>query len=40
VLDLKRIREDPDGVRAALARRGPAAAQALDQVIELDRARR
>jgi seryl-tRNA synthetase len=40
VLDLKRIREDPDGVRAALARRGPAAAQALDQVIELDRVRR
>ena len=23
MLDLKRIREDPDGVRAALARRGP-----------------
>jgi len=40
VLDLKRIREDPDGVRAALARRGPDAVEGLDRVIELDRSRR
>jgi seryl-tRNA synthetase len=40
VLDLRLIREDPDGVRAALARRGGAAAGGLDQVIELDRRRR
>jgi seryl-tRNA synthetase len=35
VLDLRLIREDPDGVRAALARRGDE--QALERVIELDR---
>jgi seryl-tRNA synthetase len=40
VLDLKRIREDPDGVRAALARRGAGAADALVRVIELDERRR
>jgi seryl-tRNA synthetase len=40
VLDLKLIREDPEGVRAALARRGDAAAGGLDGVIELDRRRR
>jgi seryl-tRNA synthetase len=40
VLDLKLIREDPDGVRAALARRGEGAAAGLDAVIELDRRRR
>jgi seryl-tRNA synthetase len=40
VLDLKRIREDPDGVRAALARRGAGAADALARVIELDERRR
>ncbi len=40
MLDLKRIREDPDGVRAALVRRGADAAQGLDRVIELDRRRR
>jgi seryl-tRNA synthetase len=40
VLDLKRIREDPEGVRAALARRGGESAQALDRVIELDQRRR
>ena len=38
MLDLKRIREDPDGVRAALARRDPALAQALEEVLELDHA--
>jgi seryl-tRNA synthetase len=35
LLDLKLIRQDPEGVRAALARRG--AADGLDQMIELDR---
>ncbi|HXR27944.1 MAG TPA: serine--tRNA ligase [Solirubrobacteraceae bacterium] len=40
MLDLKRIRDDPEGVRAALARRGGDAAQALDGVIELDARRR
>jgi seryl-tRNA synthetase len=36
VLDLKRIREDPDGVRAALARRGPALVGVVDEVLERD----
>ena len=40
MLDLKLIREDPDGVRAALARRGEDAVGGLDRVIELDRRRR
>jgi seryl-tRNA synthetase len=40
VLDLKRIRDEPDGVRAALARRGEHALDGLDRVIELDRRRR
>jgi seryl-tRNA synthetase len=40
VLELKRIREDPEGVRAALARRGGGSADALDRVIELDVLRR
>jgi seryl-tRNA synthetase len=40
VLDLRQIREDPEGVRAALGRRGEQAAEGLDKVIELDRRRR
>jgi seryl-tRNA synthetase len=40
VLDLKRIRQEPDAVRAALERRGPEAAAGLDRVIELDERRR
>jgi seryl-tRNA synthetase len=40
VLDLKRIREDPDDVRAALARRGGDAAGGLERVLELDQRRR
>ena len=40
MLDLRFIREDPDGVRAALARRGPAVAEGLDRVIDLDERRR
>ena len=40
MLDLKLIREDPDGVRAALARRGEQAVAGLERVIALDRRRR
>jgi seryl-tRNA synthetase len=36
VLDLRRIREDPDGVRSALVRRDPALSGALDEVLERD----
>jgi seryl-tRNA synthetase len=36
VLDLKRIRDDPDGVRAALARRGDDAADAIDELLSAD----
>jgi seryl-tRNA synthetase len=40
VLDLKLIREDPEGVRAALNRRGESLAGRLDAVIEQDGRRR
>ncbi len=40
MLDLRLIREDPDGVRDALARRGEQALAGLDAVIDLDRRRR
>jgi seryl-tRNA synthetase len=40
VLDLKLIRADPDAARAALARRGPEAAAALDRALQLDARRR
>ena len=40
MLDLKLIREDPDKVRAALARRGPGEADAVDRLLELDARRR
>ena len=40
MLDLRRIREDPEGVRAALGRRGPEALAGLDPVIALDARRR
>ena len=40
MLDLKLIRQDPEAVRAALARRGPEAAAGLDLVVELDARRR
>jgi seryl-tRNA synthetase len=36
VLDIRLIRRDPDAVRAALARRGPDQAAAVDRVLELD----
>jgi seryl-tRNA synthetase len=37
VLDLRRIREDPDGVRAALQRRDPRLSAALDEALAKDR---
>ena len=40
MLDLRAIREDPEGVRLALSRRGEQAAAGLEQVIELDGRRR
>jgi seryl-tRNA synthetase len=41
VIDLKRLRQDPDGSRASLLRRGdPALAPLLDEILELDRRRR
>jgi seryl-tRNA synthetase len=40
VLDLKLIRQEPDAVRAALARRGSDALAGLERVIELDERRR
>jgi seryl-tRNA synthetase len=42
MLDLRQIRQDPQGVRAALARRGGAAATdaAVDRLVELDAERR
>jgi seryl-tRNA synthetase len=36
VLDIRLIRRDPDAVRAALARRSPEAAAAVDRVLEAD----
>jgi seryl-tRNA synthetase len=38
VLDLNRIRDDPEAVKAALARRGEAAA--VDELLRLDQRRR
>ncbi|HEU4570177.1 MAG TPA: serine--tRNA ligase [Gemmatimonadales bacterium] len=41
MIDIKRLRQDPDGVRAALARRGdPSLDQAVDALLALDRRRR
>jgi seryl-tRNA synthetase len=40
VLDIKLIRQQPDAVREALARRGADVADSLDRVIELDESRR
>jgi seryl-tRNA synthetase len=41
MIDLKRLRQEPDAVRAALARRlDPALDAALDRILELDRRRR
>jgi seryl-tRNA synthetase len=38
VLDLRLIRRDPDAVRASLARRSPAYAERVDELVELDAA--
>jgi seryl-tRNA synthetase len=40
LLDLRSIREDPEPARAALARRGPEAVDALDDLLRLDARRR
>ncbi len=40
MLDLKLIRDDPDRVRAALARRGPGFAELVDRLLDLDATRR
>ena len=40
MLDLKALREDPEAARAALARRGEEAVEALDLVLRLDQRRR
>jgi seryl-tRNA synthetase len=41
VIDIKRLRQDPDGTRAAIARRqDPSAIATLDRILELDRQRR
>lgn len=41
MIDVKRLRHDPEGSRAALARRlDPTVNQAVDRVLELDRRRR
>jgi seryl-tRNA synthetase len=40
VIDLKRLRQDPDGSRASLLRRDPELAPAIDGILELDRQRR
>jgi seryl-tRNA synthetase len=36
MLDIRLIRNDPAGVRAALSRRGPGIAEAVDRVLEID----
>ncbi|MFZ0976911.1 MAG: serine--tRNA ligase, partial [Solirubrobacteraceae bacterium] len=36
MLDIQLIRREPDAVRAALRRRGDAASDAVDRVLELD----
>ncbi len=41
MIDIKRLRQDPDGTRAALARRqDPSAIATLDRILDLDRQRR
>src|SRR3546814_9523117 len=36
MLDIRRIRTDPDAVRAGLSRRGGDAAASIDRIVELD----
>jgi seryl-tRNA synthetase len=38
VLELKRIRDDPDGVRAALGRRDPGLTEIVDRILQTDEA--
>lgn len=41
MIDIKRLRQDPDGTRAALARRqDPSALETIDRILDLDRRRR
>ena len=40
MLDLKLVRDDPEGVKAALARRGPGVADRIDALLRLDAERR
>jgi len=40
MLDIKRIRDNPENVRQALERRGPAAAEGLARLLEADAERR
>ena len=40
MLDLKLVREDPERVKAALAKRGPGVADQVDRLLEADTARR
>ncbi|MDF2744551.1 MAG: serine--tRNA ligase, partial [Actinomycetia bacterium] len=40
MLDLKTVRDDPEGAKAALAKRGPGAAEGVDRLLEADAARR
>jgi seryl-tRNA synthetase len=40
MLDLKLVRDDPERVRTALAKRGPGVADQVDRLLELDAARR
>ena len=36
MLDIRRIRSEPDAVKAALDRRGPGTSDAVDEVVALD----
>lgn len=40
MLDIRMLREDPEAVRAALARREPALAEVVDRILEMDGQRR
>ena len=40
MLDLKLVREDPERVKASLAKRGPGVADQVDRLLEADAARR
>src|ERR687889_2835527 len=40
MLDLKLVRDDPERVKAALAKRGPGVADQVDRLLEADTARR